>query len=421
VRPAFVRAALPVQVLIVTTVLAALVLPFVLRPWGQTTTKNPLAATLVALLVICVLNVEIGRFLEGGRSDSQRPHKALSAWGFCAALLLPLPYVLPVAVVAYTHARWRGMRVPLWKWVGSASYVVVASVAAGITARQVHGTDPNWMLGQGGLGLLATCLGAAVFLAVETVLFHGSAYLNHAQDEEWLRRTLAGRSFYATEASVLLMGALSAAVWTAGAWFELLLVPVFVLAQRAVLHEPLRERADTDGKTGLLRFEPWRRLAVAEQRRCTTKRRAWSVAFADLDHFKQYNDAYGHLTGDLALAAVSGVLRAQLRSRDLVGRFGGEEFCVFLPDTPAEEARAVAERLVSAVGACMLPESGARTTISVGVVSFDAGAAVEELVDALTAADRALFRAKLDGRNRVVACRVAAGDGDWLAGVGVPD
>ena len=140
------------------------------------------------------------------------------------------------------------------------------------------------MEGQGGRGLLATCLGAAVFLAVETALFHGSAYLNHAGDEQWLRRTLAGRSFYVTEASVLLMGALSAAVWTAGAWFELLLVPVFVLAQRAVLHEPLRERADTDGKTGLMRFETWRRIAVAEQQRCVGKGRSWRVAFADLDH-----------------------------------------------------------------------------------------------------------------------------------------
>jgi diguanylate cyclase (GGDEF)-like protein len=407
-------------VLVSVTVLAALVLPFALRPWGQTTTKNPLAATLLSLVVISVLNVEIGRLLEGGRSDSQRPHKTLSAWAFCAALLLPLPFVLPVTAVAYVHARWRGLRVPLWKWVGSASYVVLAGVAAGITARQVHGPDPNWMSGQGGRGLVATCLGAAVFLAVETLLFHGSAYLNHAGDEEWLRRTLAGRSFYVTETSVLLMGALSAAVWTAGAWFELLLVPVFVLAQRAVLHEPLRERAETDDKTGLLRFETWRRLAIAEQRRCAAKGRSWSVALADLDHFKRYNDSYGHLAGDAALAAVAGVMRSQLRSRDLVGRFGGEEFCVFLPDTPPREAQAIAERLVATVRASVLPDSGARTTVSVGVVTFEPGAEVEEFVGALTAADRALFRAKLDGRNRVVARRVAAGDRDWLA-VGVPD
>jgi diguanylate cyclase (GGDEF)-like protein len=402
-------------------VLAALVTPFVLRAWGQTSTRLALPATLLSVVVISVLNVEIGRLLEGGRTDRQRPHKALSAWGFCAALLMPLPYLLPVVGVAYAHARWRGLRVPLWKWVGSASYVVLASVAAGITARQVHGPDPDWMLGHGGRGLLATCLAAAVFLLVETVLFHGSAYLNHAQDEEWLRRTLAGRSFYVTEASVLLMGGLSAAVWTAGAWFELLLVPVFVLAQQAVLHEPLRERAETDGKTGLLRFETWRRLAIAEQRRCVGRGRAWSVAFADLDHFKQFNDSFGHLAGDAALAAVADLMRGQLRSRDLVGRFGGEEFCAFLPDTSAREARAVGERLVAAVGASVMPESGARATVSVGVVTFEPGAEVEEFVDALTAADRALFRAKLDGRNRVVACRVAAGNRDWLATVGVPD
>jgi diguanylate cyclase (GGDEF)-like protein len=114
-------------------------------------------------------------------------------------------------------------------------------------------------------------------------------------------------------------------------------------------------------------------------------------------------------------------MRGQLRSRDLVGRFGGEEFCAFLPDTSAREARAVGERLVAAVGASVMPESGARATVSVGVVTFEPGAEVEEFVDALTAADRALFRAKLDGRNRVVACRVAAGNRDWLATVGVPD
>ena len=126
-------------------------------------------------------------------------------------------------------------------------------------AHRVNGGDPNLMDDNGGWACSrAASSAAAVFLAVETVLFHGIAYLNDADDEAWLRRTLAGRSFYVTEAAVLLMGALSAAVWTAGAWFLLLLVPVYGLAQRAALHEPLRERAETDGKTGLLRFESWR-------------------------------------------------------------------------------------------------------------------------------------------------------------------
>jgi diguanylate cyclase (GGDEF)-like protein len=402
-----------VQALIGTSVLAALVLPFLLHDLGQTSTKNSLVATVLALLAISVLNVEIGRLIEGGLSTRDRAHKSLSAWGFCAALLLPMPYVLPVVALSYAHVRWRGVRLPLWKWVGSASYVVIASVAAGVVVRAVNGPDPNLMNDNGGYGLLASCLAAVAFLAVETVLFHGSAYLNDAADEVWLRRTLSGRSFYVTELSVLLMGALSAAVWTAGAWFMLLLVPVYILAQQAALNEPLRERAETDEKTGLLRFESWRSLAVAEKQHCEAKLRSWSVAFADLDRFKLYNDEFGHLAGDAALAAVADVLREQLRSRDVVGRFGGEEFCVLLPDTSAAEALAVAERLCRAVEARALPGGLGRTTVSVGVVTFAAGAEVHQFVDALTAADRALFEAKTLGRNRVVQHQVLAGDHGW--------
>jgi diguanylate cyclase (GGDEF)-like protein len=403
------RAPLALQALIAGALLLALVLPFALRHLGLGATKNSLPATLLALLVISVANVEIGRLLEGGISTSDRAHKALSAWGFCAALLLPTPYILPVVALSYAHARWRGVRLPLWKWVGSASYVVLAGLAAAVVARAVHGPDPNLMDDNGGWGLLSSCCAAAVFLAVETLLFHGSAYLNDADDEVWLRRTLASPSFYVTEASVLLMGALSAAVWTAGAWFMLLLVPVYILAQQAALNEPLRLRAETDEKTGLLRFESWRALAVTEQRRCELKSRAWSVAFADLDHFKRYNDEFGHLAGDAALATVADVLREQLRSRDLVGRFGGEEFCVFLPDTVAAEALMVGERLVAAVAGRELPGGCGHTTISVGVVTFAPDADVPQFFDALTAADRALFEAKTQGRNRVVQHEVRAG------------
>jgi diguanylate cyclase (GGDEF)-like protein len=397
----FLRAPLAVRCFLATTVLAALVLPFGLRGLAVTHTKNSLVATLVVLLVLSAVNVELGRLVEGGRSLSHRPHKALSAWAFCSALLLPLPYLLLVVGLSYAHARWRGLRLPLWKWVGSASFVTLAAVPAGAVALRINGGDPNWMNDNGGWGLLATVVGAGLFLAVETLLFHGIAYLNDATDEEWLRRTLASRSFYVTEAAVLLMGALSAAVWTAGAWFLLLLVPVYGLAQRAVLHEPLRRRAETDGKTGLLRFESWRALAVAERERCQDKGRPWSVVFADLDHFKTYNDTHGHLAGDSALLAVATALGQQLRSSDLVGRFGGEEFCVFLPDTPPDQCALIAERLRRAVAECELPEPGTRVTVSLGAVTALPADGDVEFNEALTAADRALMTAKLYGRNRV--------------------
>jgi diguanylate cyclase (GGDEF)-like protein len=400
-RP-FSRAPLAVRCYIALAVVAALGLPFALSGVGLARPAHgSIAATLAALLVVAVVNVELGRLAEGGMSLSHRPHKALSAWAFCCSLLLPLPYLLPVVVVSYAHTRWRGVRLPLWKWVASGSFVVLAAVGAGPVTLAVNGGDSRWMAGDGGRGLLAMAVGAVVFLALETGLFLGIAYLNVREDEIWLRRTLAGRSFYVTEAAVLLIGALTAAVWEAGAWFLVLLVPVYGLTQRAALAEPLRERAETDDKTGLLRFESWRALAVVEKARCQDKHRSWSVLFADLDHFKAFNDTYGHLAGDAALVAVASTLGQQLRAADLVSRFGGEEFCIFLPDTPAKQAKRIAERLRVAVAECRLPDGGARVTISVGVVSVPSSQAYTEFIDALKAADRALMEAKLAGRNRV--------------------
>jgi diguanylate cyclase (GGDEF)-like protein len=402
-----------VQAFLSVVVVAALVLPFLLRDQGLTETKNDLRVTLLCLLLVSVLNVELGRLTEGGLSQGHRAHKLLSVWAFCSALLLPTPYLLLVVTFSYTHTWVRGVRLPLWKWIGSAAFVVLAGLAAGIVAHSID-PNPNFMNDNGGWGLLSALGAAVAFLAVETALFFAVAYLNDAEDEVWLRRTLASRSFYVTELSVLLMGALSAAVWTAGAWFLLLLIPVYAIAQRAVLSDNLRHRAETDDKTGLLRFESWRSMALVEQERCQERGRPWSVAFLDLDHFKAYNDRWGHLVGDTALAAIASVLRDGLRSRDLVGRFGGEEFCVFLPDTALGEATAISERLRLAVSDCVLPDSRAHSTTSVGVVTFLPSADKVQLGDALNAADQALFEAKASGRNRVCAREVAPTVG-WLA------
>ena len=395
---AFVRTPWECQVWVGSAVLAALVLPSLLGSWGQRNTPGSEALTGLVLVGLSILNVEIGRFLEGGVSESQRPHKALSAWSFAAALLLPVWWLLPVVAITYTHARWRGLRVPPWKWVGSATYVVLAGLAAALTAHAILGGD-DLMHGTGLRGLVALLASAAAFIGVETILFHGSAYLNVADDEAWLRRTLRGSSFYLTEGGVLIVGGLSAAIWSEGPWFLLLLLPVYALTQRAALHEPLRERADRDDKTGLLRYESWRRLAVMGVERCVRGERSWSVLFADLDHFKRFNDSWGHLAGDRALVAVADAIRGELREGDLLARFGGEEFCVFLPGVGAAEARRIAERARSAVNSLSIADAD-RLTMSVGVAAVEAADGHDvELVDALAAADKALFEAKSGGRD----------------------
>ena len=400
-RSTLLSAPVRTQALIVGAVAAALVLPFALASSGRDEVAHQPVLTALLLVILSALNVELGRALEGGLVNSQRPHKALSAWAFTSCLLLPLPYLLPVVAVSYAHARWRGLRVPLWKWVGSAAYLVVAGVAAGVAAARLMGDEVNYMDSDGQAGLVAVAVAAFVFLATETALFHLSAYVNVEADERWLRRTLRGSSFYLTEASVLLLGGLFAAIWTGGPWFVLLVVPVYGLAQRAALNDTLREQAEVDDKTGLLRFESWRRLAVAGRARCINRGEPWSVAFADLDSFKRYNDTWGHLVGDEALVAIADTLRAQLRGDDLVARFGGEEFCVFLPATPYDEAAVIAERLRQAVAAAVMPGSGARVTVSIGVAGVRAGQLDREIAETITQADQALFEAKTRGRDRV--------------------
>ena len=305
-----------------------------------------------------------------------------------------------MVAVSYGYTWWRSLRVPVWKWVGSATFIVLAGLAGALTAHAILGTEPNLMYGDGHRGLVAVLAAAAAFLAVETVLFHGTAYLNVATDEAWLRQTLSSSSFYLTEAGVLVVGGLSAAIWTGGPWFLALLLPVYALTQRAALHEPLRERAEQDEKTGLLRYESWRRLAVSACERCSRRESPWSVLFADLDHFKRFNDSWGHLAGDDALVAVARALRTEVRAGDIIGRFGGEEFCVFLPDIGAEEAARIAERMRTAV--CTMDIPGAQTvTISIGVATVEPADEHVELVIALAAADKALFEAKTGGRNTI--------------------
>jgi signal transduction histidine kinase len=199
--------------------------------------------TVAALLGGSVLNVELSRWLSGGLAHTHQPHKALSAWAFATAMLLPPVWLLVVVPVTYAHARWRGIRVTLWKWVGSALYLVLSGVVAGAIRHGLMGSDTNWMYGDGRHGLVTMFTAGVAFLAVEVLLFTGSAVFNAAEDEVWLRAMLTSRAFYGAEIGVLLLGGLFAAVWAAGPWFTLFFIPIYFLVQHVVLLAPLRERA----------------------------------------------------------------------------------------------------------------------------------------------------------------------------------
>lgn len=161
----------------------------------------------------------------------------------------------------------------------------------------------------------------------------------------------------------------------------------------------MREQATTDQLTGLGNRHLFFELAERYFARAEREGRALCMLVADIDHFKQVNDQYGHAFGDRVLRAVGDVLRASSRKGDLVARFGGEEFVLLMPNCSVEDALAKAEKIRRACE--QLDISGVRVTISIGVACFDPGA--PEALDSLFGrADRALYDAKRLGRNRVM-------------------
>ncbi len=160
----------------------------------------------------------------------------------------------------------------------------------------------------------------------------------------------------------------------------------------------LANQARTDPMTGLLNrrgFEPQWQHGIALARRGG---RPFSVVMVDIDHFKRVNDSFGHETGDQAIQHLARLMLQHLRSTDLVARVGGEEFVAMLPDTDTQAARRIAQQLVDAMAAELVPVAG-RITISAGVASLSA--AVDDDAELLRHADEALYKAKHGGRNRV--------------------
>jgi len=170
------------------------------------------------------------------------------------------------------------------------------------------------------------------------------------------------------------------------------------ITERKRLEAKLEQQASIDPLTGALnrmRIEERGRL---ELMRCDRHGHKLSVVLVDLDHFKLINDTYGHAAGDLVLSGFGDLARACLRLTDLLGRWGGEEFVLLLPDTGPAGADRVAERLRANLQDFCFP-AGVRATASLGVASRRPG---ESLAYLIGRADGAMYRAKQDGRNRVV-------------------
>jgi len=168
------------------------------------------------------------------------------------------------------------------------------------------------------------------------------------------------------------------------------------------LEAQLRRQSETDALTGLANR---RKLIIVLGEHYTLFLRyktPMAALIFDIDHFKRINDEYGHLAGDKAIAATAEVCRSELRASDFAGRLGGDEFVVLMPHTSAEQALPIAERLRVRVADQLksMGTLGAGATLSGGLSQLQEGDASSEEV--LKRADEALYRAKRNGRNRIV-------------------
>jgi diguanylate cyclase (GGDEF)-like protein len=165
-----------------------------------------------------------------------------------------------------------------------------------------------------------------------------------------------------------------------------------VALERAKLLHALNDAARLDSLTGLVNRREWTPTLDRELKRARRTHEPLSLVLLDIDHFKKYNDRHGHPTGDRLLADASAAWAEQLREVDLLARLGGEEFAALLPGCDVDGAMQVAERLRA-----VMPHG---QSCSLGVCVWDENASADEFY---AAADRALYRAKEAGRNRVVA------------------
>jgi diguanylate cyclase (GGDEF)-like protein len=366
-----------------------------------------------ALLLCAVIGTEGARHVERRRRSSGTLHKDLRpVWVLAAVLLLSLPVALLFTVVQATWWRVRTGRCTPYRWFFSTAVSLLGVVAA-------H------HVGDGGVRLLAhtgltapdalgvsMVLAALAYLLTDVLLCAVAIYT--LEPGSSARDAFGGPAEWAVDA---VAGGLACVVATASLvspWLVFLAVPVTMTAQRALLLRQLETEISIDKKTEVASFPWWRQRAEYLLHRVASRHDRMAILFVDIDHFRAVNTAYGHLVGDHALRAVAATMRSLTRKRDIVGRFGGEEFVIALPGVTMAEAFDVAHRIRTTIAATPLTVSvnGAesdtvevRLTVSIGLASYpETGQTLDELLEM---ADRALYTAKSAGRNRVVRADMA--------------
>ncbi|MBO0775351.1 MAG: GGDEF domain-containing protein [Actinobacteria bacterium] len=360
-------------------------------------------ALFAALLACSAVTVELTR--RSGENAGVIKD-VYGVWELPAAILLPPLYALLAPVLRIVLAQWRIRQIPIHRRALTAAAI---GLSYGVVSLLFHtlvpsiGTLLNRPGGDVALWVLAVAAAAAVQWLVNYSLVITA--IKGADPTVSIRTTLLGRETLENDIAELSVGVL-VTISVAISWIALAFaVPLVTLLQRSSRHKQLVTASRLDSKTGLLNAGTWEREAASEVARAIRTHTPLAVALIDADHFKVVNDTYGHVAGDAALKSIAQTLRTFLRDYDLVGRFGGEEFVLLLPQTTPAAAYRIAQRLREHISATPIPAGDdpevppLRLTVSIGVAALSEQGG--QVTDLLAAADTALYRAKAAGRDQV--------------------
>ncbi|MFD4668262.1 diguanylate cyclase [Lentzea sp. NPDC058450] len=350
----------------------------------------------------------IERIREIGAEGSPHAHMQ-SVWLFAGVLVLPMPLLVALIVISYTHSWYRvyKRRAVLFRKVFSAATVVLGSAVA----QLVLGLFPDRAVDvDGPLGLLALVTAGALYWFINYAMVVTAIYFTNRQNP--IRTALGNASDVLIVLASVGLGSGVAIILNWRPWLTPMLLLTVLALHMGLLLPQFRVAARTDSKTGLVDATFWHDVAERELQRARRLTSTVGVLILDLDHFKLINDTYGHLAGDRVLRAVADALKHSVRSYDLVGRFGGEEFAVLLPGVSTDEVKATAERIrfeIASLHILVVDRLGEDQVVA--GLTASVGAAVcpdtaTELSPLLLAADEALYQAKSNGRDRVATAQV---------------
>jgi len=171
--------------------------------------------------------------------------------------------------------------------------------------------------------------------------------------------------------------------------------------ERTMIHKQLKKLAITDELTGLNNYRALRNRLNDEIERAKRYETKFSLLMVDIDHFKKFNDTYGHIVGDQVLKEISKILKDSLRNVDFLARYGGEEFVAILAETKLRNALLTAERIRKNIETSIINYKGKeyKITISIGVAEYMTDMSEEDI---LSIVDEAMYKAKTEGRNKVI-------------------